>query len=86
MKQLLTPVYKGSVKYLRVTSKELLNYCYLNGLPTDGVSMGRYQNQESGVYLVSEIMEWLLNKAIADGYALIGSDEDAWILAKNEDL
>jgi hypothetical protein len=84
-KHLLYPIVRGTVKYVRVTQETLREYCEAMNLSTEPPSFPySYADATSIEYIFPEVLEWLVNRELAKGKILIGSDGLAWIMTDPE--
>jgi hypothetical protein len=84
MKQLLVPILRGTIEYVRFTDEALLQFCKQMAKPTDLDSLDKYKDPCNALYCVPEVTGWLVNNKLASGFVLIGLDSDAWIFTKPE--
>jgi hypothetical protein len=80
-------VYKGEIEYVGLWNKDdIVKEFFQIYFPENQDHWIDCCNLISSYYCYDQIMEWLVNKKLKDGYVLIGSDGRYFLMTKKGNL
>lgn len=93
MSNLLVPVYRGEVEFIRFShdDENFVKWgCDKHGIPYDESKKYLYASDFSDPtradFCYFEYHQYLINKKLNNGYAIVGMDGGAWLMTKKENI